>query len=88
MFDQEVNIRSIEKGLSDSTFGIYHSVDLEVYDVRYDIVGYWKTQQESGLLGPAQLDINLNTMANVCETVNIFIRVHKPGRGEKYIKKN
>lgn len=87
MFDQKVNYDSIERGLSDSTFGIYHSVDLEVYDATYGIVGYWKSQQDQGLLGPTQLDINLNTMSNVCENVNIFIRIYKPGRCENLIKK-
>ena len=86
MFDQEVNVSSIERGLSDSTFGLFHGVDIEVVDVSYNLVGYWRNQVEDGLLGSKQLDINLNTMSNVCESVNIFIRVHKPGRQEKYLK--
>jgi hypothetical protein len=57
-----------------------NNVDLEVYDVSHNIIGYWLKQQQEGLLGPKQLDINLNTMANVAESVNIFIKVHKPGR--------
>ena len=80
MFDQKVNFESIAKRLSDSTFGLYNNVDLEVYDVTYNMVGYWLNQQNEGFIGPKQLDINLNTMANVAESVNIFIRVHKPGR--------
>lgn len=88
MFDQKVNYDSIERNLSDSTFGIYNSVDIEVYDVTYNLVNYWKNQLEQGMIGPAQLDINLNTMSNVCESVNIFIRVHKPGRYEKLLKNN
>jgi predicted SAM-dependent methyltransferase len=80
MFDQTVNMKSIKNKLSDSTFGIQHDVDLEVYDVTYNIVNYWRMQQEQGMLGGKQLDINLNTMNNVAESVNIFIRVHKPGR--------
>jgi predicted SAM-dependent methyltransferase len=82
MFDQKVNYESIERKLSDSTYGIYHSVDLEVYDVSYNMVDYWKQQVSSGMLGSTQLDINLNTMSNVAESVNIFIKVHKPGRFE------
>ncbi len=82
MFDQKVNHESIEKNLSDSTFGIYHSVDLEVYDVSYNIVQYWKNQLSTGMIGSAELDIKLNTMSNVAESVNIFIKVHKPGRFE------
>lgn len=88
MFDQKVNFESIAKKLSDSTFGLYHDVDLEVYDVTYNMVGYWLQQQQDGMLAPKQMDINLNTMANVCESVNIFIRVHKPGRFSDWHKKN
>jgi predicted SAM-dependent methyltransferase len=88
MFDQKVNFESIAKKLSDSTFGLYHDVDLEVYDVTYNMVGYWLQQQQDGMLAPKQMDINLNTMANVCESVNIFIRIHKPGRFADWHKKN
>lgn len=87
MFDQKVNFESISRKLSDSTFGLYHGVDLEVYDVTYEIVNYWRQQQQEGMLAPKQLDINLNTMANVAESVNIFMRVHKPGRFEDWFAK-
>ena len=80
LFDQKVNHESLEKQLGHSTFGIMNNVDLEVYDVSHNIIAYWLKQQQEGLLGPKQLDINLNTMANVAESVNIFIKVHKPGR--------
>lgn len=86
MFDQKVNVQSIENKLSDSTFGLYHKVDLEVYDTTLNMVKYWTLQQQEGMLGPRQLDINLNTMANVVESVNIFIKVHKPGRCEDLFK--
>lgn len=82
MFDQKYNYLSIENNLSDSTYGIYHSVDLEVYDVSYNIVPYWKQQLSNGMIGSAELDLKLNTMSNVAESVNIFIKVHKPGRFE------
>ena len=80
MFDQKVNFESIAKKLSDSTYGLYHDVDIEVYDENYNIVDYWKQQQAQGMIGPTQLIIHLNTMSNVCESVSIFCRVHKPGR--------
>lgn len=87
MFDQKLNFETIERKLSESTFGIYHSVDLEVYDVGYNIINYWRDQQNQGMLGARQLDINLNTLSNVCETINIFIRVHKPGRCQDLVDK-
>jgi predicted SAM-dependent methyltransferase len=86
MFDQKVNFESIAKKLSDSTFGLYNNIDLEVYDVNYNIVNYWLHQQQDGMLAPKQFDINLNTLANVAESVNIFIKVHKPGRFEDWFK--
>lgn len=86
MFDQEVNFESIRKKLSDSTFGIYHNMDVEVTDVQYNIVEYWRQQVQNGLLGSTQLDINLNTMSNVAESVNITMMVHKPGRAAHLLK--
>lgn len=87
MFDQKTNFESIAKKVSDSTYGLYHDVDLEVYDETYKIIPYWQDQQQSGMIGAAQLNINLNTMNNVCESVGIFIRVHKPGRFADWFKK-
>jgi len=86
MFDQTVNFESIKRKLSDSTFGIYHDVDIEMIDTIYNIVGYWKDQMDSGMLGRAQFDINLNTMSNVVESVTMFLKVHKPGRCQDLIK--
>lgn len=87
MFDQKVNFESIDRKLSDSTFGLYHNVDLEVYDSTLNFVKYWLLQQEEGMIGTKQLMINLNTMSNVVESVNIFIKVHKPGRFEDWFNK-
>jgi predicted SAM-dependent methyltransferase len=85
MFDQKFNYDTIQRGLSESTFGIYHSVDLDVYDATYNIIPYWSSQVEQGMMGNKELDIKLNTMSNICETLNIFIRVHKPGRFEHLV---
>jgi hypothetical protein len=67
---------------------LQYDVDLEVYDTTYNIVGYWLQQQQDGFIGSKELDIKLNTIANVAESVNIFIRVHKPGRFADWHKKN
>jgi hypothetical protein len=87
MFDQKFNYDTISKNLSHSTFGIYHNMDLEVVDVTYNIVNYWRQQLNDGMIGARELDIKLNTLANVAESVNIFIRVHKPGRYQDTINK-
>lgn len=86
MFDQKFNYNTIERKLSESTFGIYHGVDLEIIDVNYNIIPMWKQQVADGMLGSRELDIKLNTLANVVESINIFIKVHKPGRFEHLIK--
>jgi hypothetical protein len=88
MFDQKVNFESIAKKLSDSTFGLYHGVDLEVYDSSCNLVAYWIQQAQEGMIGSRELDIKLNTLSNVAESVDIFIRVHKPGRYEDWFKTN
>ena len=80
MFDQKFNQNTIDRGLSESTFGIYHNIDIEIVDINYQLVNYWSEQRDQGFIGHRQLNVNLNTMANVCETVGIFLRVHKPGR--------
>lgn len=85
MFDQQVNIQSIDRGLSDSTFGLYHNIDLEVFDVTYNLVNYWKNQVDDGMLGHKELDIKLNTVCNVAESINIFIKVHKPARFNNWL---
>jgi predicted SAM-dependent methyltransferase len=86
MFDQQFNLQTIERKLSESTFGLYHNMDIEVTDVQYNITRYWRKQLQTGLIGSAQLDINLNTLANVAESVNITLKVHKPCRAAHMFK--
>lgn len=85
MFDQKFNYETIERKLSESTFGIYHSMDIELVDVTYNIVPMWRQQVSEGTIGHRELDLKLNTMANIAESVNIFLKVHKPGRFEHLI---
>jgi hypothetical protein len=87
MWDQKVNYESILKNSADSTYGLYHDVDLEVTSVDYSIIHIWRNELEAGLIGAAQLNKNLNTLANVADTVNITIKVHKPGRYADFIRK-
>ena len=86
MFDQKVNFESIAKKLSDSTFGLYHNVDLEVIDAHYELTSYFKELLQNGMIGSRELDIKLNTISNVCESITIQIKVHKPGRYETWFK--
>lgn len=86
MFDQKVNFESIAKKLSDSTFGLYHNVDVEVTNVDYDLTWFFREQLNNGMIGARELDIKLNTQSNVCETVTIEMKVHKPGRYSNWFK--
>jgi predicted SAM-dependent methyltransferase len=85
MFDQQVNVESVKRKLSDNTFGLYHEVDLEILDTNYNIINYWKQKQAEGWLGMAEMNEKLNTLANVAETVTMFIKVHKPQRYKNFV---
>jgi hypothetical protein len=86
LFDQAGNVDSIKRKYSDSAFGILHDIDIEIVDVNYEIVQYWKDLQSEGMLANRQLNINMNTMCNVAQSVTIFLKVHKPGRFANYLK--
>lgn len=88
MFDQAINWKTVQQSISDSTFGLYHNVDLELLDVNYNLIWQWKELAEEGMIGSKQLNIALNTKSNVAETVEMFIKVHKPGRFEHLIQQN
>lgn len=85
MFDQTLNFKAIDEGTHDFSYGIYNNIDLEVYDVRFNLVKYWIEQEQAGMVGRTQLNVNLNTMSNVAELVDLHIRVHKPGRCQEMI---
>ena len=86
MFDQKVNFETLGK-LSDATFGIFNDMDLEVLDYTFNVVGYWQNLLNDEMLGNKEFNIKLNTMSNVVEATNIFLKVHKPGRCQDLIKK-
>ena len=86
MFDQKVNFESVAKKVSDSTFGLYHDIDIEITDVKYNITGLFQEQLDGGMLGYRKLDYKLNTVCNVCETVIVSLKVHKPGRYSNWFK--
>lgn len=88
MFDQAINVDTIKRKISDSTYGLYHNIDLEITNVDYNIIDVWRQQQEEGMLGFRELNIKLNTLANVAESISIFLKVHKPGRFDYWLKNN
>jgi predicted SAM-dependent methyltransferase len=88
MFDQRKNWHDVENKVSDSPYGLYHNVDLELLDINYDLIYLWRNQLEEGMIGHKQLNIALNTKSNVAETVTMFVKVHKPGRYIHLISSN
>jgi hypothetical protein len=74
---KEHNIKDIKYGL----MVIDPTQEGEMMDILH-FVGYWKEQLANGMLGSGELNNKLNTLSNVAESVNIFIKVHKPGRFE------
>lgn len=87
LFDQKYNFESISNQVADSAYGFVHDIDLEMYDLKFNIVNLWLEQLSNGMLGSSELDLKLNTICNVAESFNIFIRVHKPGRYSDWIKR-
>lgn len=88
MFDQQANFESINRKLSDSTFGLYHDIDIEVLDINHNLTGYFLDKLSEGMVGSKELNIQMNTMSNVCETVSLHVKVHKPGRYANWYHNN
>lgn len=86
MFDQKVNYESIAKKLSDSTFGLYHNVDIEILKVEHNIVDYWSNLKQDGMIGERDFWIKMNIFNNTIESVNLAIMVHKPCRFDEWYK--
>lgn len=86
LFDQNYNFECIAKKRSDSPFGLYHDLDIQVIDTNYNLTGHFLDKLNNGMIGSQQLNIEMNTMANVCETVTVHVKVHKPGRYANWYK--
>jgi hypothetical protein len=79
-FDQKRNFEVTAKKVGESTYGMRYNVDLEIADVNFGMIPYWKQKQEAGLIGSAMMEEYLMTKNNVADVVNLFLKVHKPGR--------
>ena len=88
LFDQKNNHESWKNGNKESAYGFNNNIDIEVVDVNFQFINYWRKQMDEGLLGATQLEIELNTRYNVAESTTINCKIHKPGRYEQWIKNN
>lgn len=83
LFDQKRCIEMAQRGHSESYLSIENDIDIEVCDTQFDFVGMWQDKLARKEITPEELDIALNTMNNVAESMRVLIQVHKPGRATK-----
>lgn len=88
LFDQRYNMECIQHHASESTYGFYHNMDIEPFDVDFDVLDRWNTEVSEGRLGQAQLNVKMNTHNNVITNNKFFCKIHKPGRFHQSIPKN
>lgn len=87
LFDQEKNVEAFKAKRSDSLLGLLNNIDVQITDVKFNIIDIWQKQLSEGDLTSKQLNINLNTMSNIAESTEITLIVHKPCRYTSWAKK-
>lgn len=87
LFDQEKNVEAYKTRRSDTPLGLIHNIDLQITDVKFDMIEYWHEQINNGMITNRQLDINLNTLNNVAQSTEITLVVHKPCRYTDWARK-
>lgn len=85
MFDRVVLQRLHKEGRSESMLGFEHGVDIQVCEVNYEFIDFWKDKVKKGEMTIDQLYENLNFYNNVAESVKVLIQVHKPFRVDKLL---
>ena len=64
-----------------------YGMDLEVKDVRYELTSLFSSKENTQhSSGHSQLDVDLNTLCNVAQSLTIKVQVHKPERYPNYVK--
>jgi len=87
LFNQEKNIDTMNSNFSDSVFGLMYNMDLEVKDVKYDLTHLFSSKENTKHpSGHSQIDIDLNTLCNVAQSLTIKVQVHKPERYPNFLK--
>jgi hypothetical protein len=87
LFDQSLNVKSIENSTGESTHGLDLAIDIEVFDVQVELLPYWQKQRQEQEVTAKQLEIKIGTLSNVVQSIGVYCRVHKPGRFSNYITK-
>lgn len=81
-FDQKKNKQFINQGMSFPQLGLDNKIDLELFEVKYNLEEFWMKQLQDQMVGSNKMGENLFKYNNICQNVEMFIRVHKPGRFE------
>ncbi len=86
MFDQMRNIRSWESQGQETKLGLITRVDFEVVDAKFSLVDPWESELKSGRISIDEVQRDMSLFNNICSEIRIYIRAHKPMRGEDWIK--
>lgn len=68
---------------SDSPLAFDHDIDIEICDMQFDYIPFWKQKLNNKEITEEQLIFALNHYNNVAVSVRYLIQVHKPGRIDK-----
>ena len=56
-------------------------------ETNFNLTGYFLKQLQDQMVGANEMNVKLNTLSNVCESIEIEIKVHKPGRYQNWFSK-
>ncbi len=77
MFDQEFNRHCIANNWATTPLGIYLGVNFKVINTSYELTPYYATLLAQGKITQDQVMQYLRTYNNVCENINIELKVVK-----------
>jgi hypothetical protein len=80
MFDQARNQKTVDNKGEETTLGLIYNIDLEVFDVDYQVREPWLSRLKSGQVSGADFENNVRHLANVCEEIQFKVRIIKPQR--------
>jgi len=86
LLSQKLNQEWIEKKQSNSLLGVFLDVDFEIEKASYDLDEAWAQKLNNGEIQQHELQESIKTFNNVVKSINIELRVVKPGRYQGEIR--
>jgi hypothetical protein len=83
MFNKRKLFENIKQEYNKLLQAVEHDVDIEICDVQFEYLDFWKNQLENNQTTQDQLMYALNHFNNVAKSMILLIQVHKPGRISK-----